>query len=195
MCCQRFPPFSLFFKHFSFLFFFLWRTTVHTFWTRLRGRKDCFSGITEQKQKHCVLRQSATFLLIPPLYLEPHPHPTRGRSVRTPPGTIQQLVSVCVLAFDWTLALLLFIRAKRSLKTLERTSFAAVAATQTHKLCPQVFSAPSNPAVSHRVEPRWSQPVSVSVCIWVFFIIIISLQTASSLIILLTLIIRMVSVS
>lgn len=165
MCCQRFPPFSLFFKHFSFLFFFLWRTTVHTFWTRLRGRKDCFSGITEQKQKHCVLRQSATFLLIPPLYLEPHPHPTRGRSVRTPPGTIQQLVSVCVLAFDWTLALLLFIRAKRSLKTLERTSFAAVAATQTHKLCPQVFSAP--PILLYPIG--WSQgEVSQSVFLFVF---------------------------
>lgn len=71
--------------------------------------------------------------------------------------------------------------------------------THTHNCCsvPQCFPAPSNqhrPAVPQWAEPRWSQPVSVSVCIWILYFII-SLQTASSLIILLTIILRMVSVS
>lgn len=70
--------------------------------------------------------------------------------------------------------------------------------THTHLLfCPSVFSCSTNqrrPAVPQWAEPRWSQPVSVYVCIWILYFII-SLQTASSLIILLTIIIRMVNVS
>lgn len=108
-------------------------------------------------------------------------HPTAG-------------VSVCV-SFWLDACTSSFYTCKKKLKNSGKNFFCCCCCnTNTQAVSSSVFCS-SNPAVSHRVEPRWSQPVSVSVCIWVFFIIIISLQTASSLIILLTLIIRMVSVS
>lgn len=114
-----------------------------------------------------------------------------------------ECVSVCVL-HHWTFAHAL---AKRKLIILQKDRqlmlllLFPVTHTHTRTLCSvQCFPnpPPSNqrcPAVLQWAELRWSQPVSVSVCIWILYFIIIFLQTASSLIILLTIIIRMVNVS
>lgn len=168
------------------------------------GDEGVFSGVTEQKRKHCVVRQSTSFLLALSLISWFR----QGQNISTTLLETSDSVSVCrrvcnVYSFTWRLHMCVKSSAERDVG-YRKTDCCCYLLYHTHTRThphncisvPQCFPAPSNqhrPAVPQWAELRWSQPVSVSVCIWILYFII-SLQTASSLI-LLTIIIRMVSVS
>lgn len=80
--------------------------------------KGSLSGVTEQKQKHCVARQSTGFLLAPSLYLDLVQGKKNPHISATSIETSQQCecVSVCVL-HHWTFAHAL---AKRKLIILQK---------------------------------------------------------------------------
>lgn len=166
-------------------------------------------GVLEQKRKHCVVRQSASFLLAPSLSILISSRDTTSVRPETH-GACQECVSVCAVCLHrreikdfWKKQTNKHFRMKTD-GQLCCCYLLYRAHTHTHShtqllFCPSVFFLlpPINIVLlppPQRAEPRWSQPVSVYVSIWILYFII-SLQTASSLIILLTIILRMVSIS
>lgn len=105
--------------------------------------KGSLSGVTEQKQKHCVARQSTGFLLAPSLYLDlvqGKKNPTHQCDFDRNIPTVRVCVSVCAPSLD----ICTRARKKKANNTAERqaTNAAAVISSNTHThtvFCP-VFS-------------------------------------------------------
>lgn len=161
-------------------------------------------GVPEQKRKHCVVRQSTSFFSLPPFYLDlVQDKPSVQDETPDSVSVCRCAPCICTRMSNVVQREKKELKKKRWCRVLLCCCYLLYARTHSHRhthncySAPQCFPAPSNqhrPAVPQWAEPRWSQPVSVSVCIWILYFII-SLQTASSLIILLTIILRMVSVS
>lgn len=96
VCCQCSPPVL------SALFFTPSRDCppqhgpLRLDWIFREGEKGCFSGITEWKRKHCVVRQSTSFILAPsPLSRSPP-----GQSIGT--SSPESSTGVCQCVFSFT---------------------------------------------------------------------------------------------